>query len=154
MSSPERPSLLVRAATLTLAVGTLIGLVVHSSMAAGCNNSGSSTAPTATPDLAAPPALPSAASPNAPASPSGQASPGSASPTPGAAQNGAPADTARPGAPRIVPRNDYLPASKSGMIFRIEEPAPNAAPPPPPPQQNAAPPPPQQNAAPNAAGAR
>jgi hypothetical protein len=143
MPSPQRPSLLIRAATLTLAVSTLVGLVVHSSMAAGCNSSGTATAPTATPDPASAPATTSAtsvtasASPASPASPSGQTLPGSANPS--AAPSAAPADTARPGSLQIIPSDEFIPASKSGIVFRPKEPAPNAAPPPPPPQQNAPP---------------
>ena len=97
MSTTPKRSLAIRIATLTLAAGSLTALIVQASLSAGCNSSGATAVPSATPE------------------PPQQAQPPMGTPASAAA-----ATTTHP-QPELQPGADYLPATKAGPVFHTTD---------------------------------
>jgi hypothetical protein len=117
MDSPKRPPLLVRIATLTVALGALSALVAHASLSAGCTTPAAGSPVASAEVLVA--STSGAASPGIPSSP--VPAPDRAATAPGPTAPGA--TSAAPAAKAArKPRYDVsFPATKAAPVFRPEE---------------------------------
>ncbi len=115
MTSPKRSPLLVRAATLSLALAALTGLVVHASLSAGCGTP-SSGSPVASAE--APPIIPTSASASAPTLARDAPAP---VPSPASSSSARAPAFAAPAPAGIHRRDLAFPATKAAQVFFPDE---------------------------------